>query len=122
MLASTVLLEMSVEGRDGRFDVRDFTQANTARPWSWLYPVGLVCAWFLSPDGQERYDFDDDEDFDGTAPPAGIRDFGVAIYFRGWDATKPLTSSYGELECPEMDATPARYSSLTRLAPYLSCD
>jgi hypothetical protein len=66
MLDSTVLLEMLIEGRDDRFDVRDFRQPDTAQPWSWLYPIGLVCVWFLSPDGDTRNNFDDDDDYDGT--------------------------------------------------------
>lgn len=119
MLESTVLIELLVTDRDERFDVRDIGQSPTHRSWSWLYPVGLICVWFLTADGEERFEFEDDQ-YDGTAPPVGIKNFRVALYFRGWDAARPLLSSYGELRCPEL--TVERYAILSQIAPYLSGD
>ena len=109
-LDSTVLVEVLVRNRDGRFDMGHFTQPDESIPRE-----NWQAAWaeaFLSADGEvlavDRW---------SSAPEVG--DLRVAFFLHYWDAKRPLRSSYGDIHCPPPQAMPER---LERLVPYEPAD
>ena len=109
-LGSVVLIEAVVRQRDTRFDIAHFVQPREDQPRdSWQ------CAWaeaFLSPDGQslaaERW---------SPTPDSG--DLRIAFFLHGYDPTRPLRTSYGDIVCPPPQAMPER---LARLVPFEPVD
>lgn len=102
-LESTVLLEVEVLNRDSRFNVSDFTQEIGKLPRdSWQ------AAWdevFLNDDGTSLLGRK------GSQPPKE-GDLRIAFYFHYWDPDKPLLSSYGEIEAPQVTEMSPRLESL----------
>jgi len=105
-IESVVLIEALVRHPDGRFDAGDFTQRldGVARDsWQAAYAEA-----FLAPDGTSLAADQESSD----APEGDIR---IAFFLHFWDATKPLVTSYGDIQCPAVDEMPER---LERLVPY----
>jgi hypothetical protein len=109
-LASTVLIGLDVRDRDDRFDVAQFTQ-----PQATTRQDSRQSAWaevYLSPDGETRLE---------TLWPDPPREseFRVAFFLHFWNPSLPLMTSYGELQCPQVEPMPER---LLRLVPYQLLD
>ena len=109
-MESTVLVEVFVRNRDGRFKVGDFSQPQDGVPRD-----NWQVAWaeaYLSEDGEslfvERW---------GDAPKADT--FRVAFFIHCWNPNAPLLTSYGERRCPEVNKMPER---LHKLVPYEPVD
>jgi hypothetical protein len=109
-LESTVLVEVLVRGRDKRFDVGGFSQAQDGVPRE-----NWQAAWaevYLSEDGERllvaRW---------GEAP--NVDSFRVAFFIHYWDAAKPLLTSFGEVACPAVKKMSER---LRKLVPYEPVD
>lgn len=102
-LAEVALIEVLVTNADHRFRLEDFLQAHPLQPkGQWM------AAWqevFLSADGETLLERQ-------NALPDRFR---VAFYIHEWNATLPLTSSYGMLSYPTPHVMPER---LWRLNPY----
>jgi hypothetical protein len=110
-LASTVLVEALVRGRDGRFQPGDFCQ-----PRDGVARDNWQVAWaeaYLTTDGQSRL-----EDPRWGEPPE-TEDFRVAFFIHYWEADCPLRSTYGEFNCPPVQEMPER---LRKLVPYEPLD
>jgi hypothetical protein len=107
-LETTVLVEVLVQKRDKRFNVRDFSQPQDGVPrehWQ--------AAWaeaYLSQDGSallvERW---------GDAPKADS--FRIAFFMHCWNPAKPLQTSYGEVHCPPVKKMPKRLATLVPYEP-----
>jgi len=109
-LESTVLVEVLVRNRDGRFDVGDFSQ-----PQVGVQRDKWQVAWaeaYLSEDGEtllvERW-----------SDPPNAECFRVAFFIHSWNPAAPLLTSYGEIRCPAVQKMPER---LQKLVPYEPVD
>jgi hypothetical protein len=107
-LQSLVLIELTLTNRDNRFDVSHFTQEISGQPedtWQVAYDES-----FLTMDGGSRL---------GSEMPQDASELRMTFFIHYWDPTKPLLSSYGEIECPQPTAMPKR---LSKLVPYPMLD
>ncbi len=108
LLNSVVLVEALVRDRDKRYDVADFTQ-----PYDNLHRSNWPAAYsevYLSLDGESVIEIT------WPTPPEG--DLRVAFYLHDWDPTKPLYSSYGEVQCPPVKEMPERLQQLAPFEPF----
>ena len=106
VIESVALIEALVRNPDDRFDVGDFTQRLDGVPrdgWQAAYAEA-----FLSTDGTSLAGDPGSSD----AAEAALR---IAFFLHFWDASKPLVTSYGDIECPAVSEMPER---LERLVPY----
>lgn len=109
-LESVVLIEVVVKNRDDKFQIYDFTQELEGRPRD-----GWQAPWeeaYLAHDGEslkyERW---------SELPPD--KDLRIAFYLHYYQPAKPLLTSYGERNCPPVEAMPTR---LKRSVPYEPVD
>jgi hypothetical protein len=105
-LNSVVLVEAMVHSPNRRFKVGDFAQAEEDVPrenWQVAY-----CETVLSQDGESVISRDSDE-VPTTSPCR------MAFFMHYWDSSRPLQSSYGEINCPAPQEMPER---LRRLVKY----
>jgi hypothetical protein len=101
-LSAIVLIEVLVKNHDENLNLIDFTQPGTDQV---AYDEG-----FLTLDGTElisRYKKPDDVD---------LR---IAFFLHFFDPSKPITTSYGELNIDKVEKMPER---LSRLVPYRPVD
>jgi hypothetical protein len=106
VLNEVVLVEVFVSNPDERFNVSDFLQPDPASPierWQ-----GAWREVFLSPDGDAPAGL-------GASGRPNSSCFRVAFYVHFWKRGHRLTTSYGDLFCPEPQTMPER---LWTLAPY----
>lgn len=100
-LASVVLIECRVDGADGKFEVGDFRQPGSDQA---AYDEA-----FLSEDGTalaaDRY------------KRPRTRSFRVCFFLHFFEPGKPLESSYGTLDLPEVRKMPRRLQRLIRYEP-----
>jgi hypothetical protein len=99
-ISSAVLLEVLVEHADERFSVGDFGQPGSdqaAYDEAYLSPDGTsVASWFKAPDTES------------------LR---MVFFLHFFDRTKPLATSYGEIEIPTTTEMPERLRSLISYEP-----
>jgi hypothetical protein len=102
-LANIVLLELSVEDRDDRFDVGEFGQPDSDQaPYD---------ERFLSEDGSQIV-------AEGFDVPTGKR-LRCVFFLHNLDTTKPLKTSYGDVQVPQLQPMPDR---LLRIISYEPVD
>jgi hypothetical protein len=101
-LSSIVAFDVSVTNADENFDIGDFKQPdNDQVPYDEVY---------LSFDGRS---------VESETKPIDPRNFRVYFFLHFYDKNKPLISSYGQVEIPEIQALPEYLKSLH---PYLPVD
>jgi hypothetical protein len=109
-LESVVLIEVIVKNRDDNFQIGDFTQEQEGRPRDgWQAPWG---AKILAEGGESLV-----ETRWNQLPQD--KDLRLAFYLHYYQPDKPLLTSYGERNCPPVEAMPAR---LRRLVPFEPVD
>ena len=99
-LSSVVLIEVSVENRDDRFDVSDFAQPGTDQT---AYDEA-----FLSPDGNSV--------LSRLRAPEG-ESMRLTFFLHFFDPESPLMTSYGQLSVPPVREMPGRLQTLVPYEP-----
>jgi len=101
-ISSVIALDVSVTNTDMTFDIGDFRQPdNDQSPYDEVY---------LSPDGHS---------IESETKSIDSRNFRVYFFLHFYDKNKPLISSYGQIEVPELQALPEHLKSLH---PYIPVD
>jgi len=109
-LKTTVLVELLVRDRDGRFRIGDFSQSQDG-----VARENWQVAWaeaYLSVDGESLL-------VDRWSEPPESGDLRVAFFMHYWDSGRPLLSSYGAITCSPAKEMPER---LRGLVPYEPLD
>ena len=101
-LSSIVLVEVLVRHRDAKFDVGDFSQSQEGVDLS-MRQVAYAEV-YLSPDGTGIVE-------ECREPPVA-RTLRIAFFLHLWQAYTPLSSSYGDIACPEAQNMPDRLANL----------
>lgn len=109
-LENVVLIEVIVDNKSGKFDVSDFTQRIENIPKD-----NWQVAWaetYLNDDG-------DSLAVERWSTPPKTDTLRIAFFIHEWKSDIPLSTSFGDIDCPAIKPMPER---LAQLVPYEPVD